>query len=92
MQFKPLVGNVWSVRIGDHYRAVAQKHGDLIVWFWIGTHEDYNNFIKQLRYPLSYSGSVSPEPPIAAAPSLLRCYLRTFTFYLGNPFPGFMFS
>ena len=65
MQFKPLVGNVWSVRIGDHYRAVAQKHGDLVVWFWIGTHEDYNNFIKQLRQPLSYSGSVSPEPPIA---------------------------
>src|SRR5438309_8482151 len=25
MQFKPLVGNVWSVRIGDHYRAVAQS-------------------------------------------------------------------
>ena len=43
MQFKPLVGNLWSVRIGDHYRAVAQKHGDLVVWFWIGTHEDYNN-------------------------------------------------
>jgi hypothetical protein len=52
MQFKPLVGNAWSVRIGDHYRAVAQKHGDLVVWFWIGTHEDY-------------SGSLSPEPPIA---------------------------
>ncbi len=41
MHFKPLVGNVWSVRIGDHYRGVAQKHGDLVVWFWIGTHEDY---------------------------------------------------
>ena len=30
MQFKPLVGNVWSVRIGDHYRAVAPKRGDLV--------------------------------------------------------------
>ena len=49
MQFKRLVGNVWSVRIGDHYRAVAQKHGDLVVWFWISTHEDYNNFVRQLR-------------------------------------------
>jgi hypothetical protein len=49
MQFKPLVGNVWSVRIGDHYRAVAQKHADLVVWFWIGTHEDYNNLVRQLR-------------------------------------------
>jgi hypothetical protein len=42
MQFNPVVGNVWSVRIGDHYRAVAQKHGDLVVWFWTGTHEEYN--------------------------------------------------
>ena len=49
MQFKPLVGNVWSVRIGDHYRALAQRHGDLAVWFWIGTHEEYNNFVRQLR-------------------------------------------
>ena len=49
MQFKPLVGDVWSGRIGDHYRAVARKHGDLVVWFWIGTHEDYNNFVGQLR-------------------------------------------
>jgi hypothetical protein len=40
MQFKPLVGNVWFARIGDHYRTVAQKHSDLVVWFWIGTHKD----------------------------------------------------
>jgi hypothetical protein len=49
MQFKPLVGNAWSVRIGDHYRAVAQKHGDLVVWFWIGTYKDYNNFVRKIR-------------------------------------------
>src|SRR5262249_1992153 len=48
-QFTPLVGNVWSVRIGDHYRAMAQKHGDLVVWFWTGTHEEYNNFVRQRR-------------------------------------------
>jgi hypothetical protein len=48
MQFKPLFANVWSVRIGDHYRPVAQKHGDLVVWFWIGTHEEYNNLTRQL--------------------------------------------
>jgi hypothetical protein len=49
MQFKLLVRNVWSARIGDHYRAMAQKQGNIVVWFWIGTHEDYNNFMKQLR-------------------------------------------
>jgi hypothetical protein len=81
MQFKPLVGNVWSVRIGDHYRAVAQKHGDLVVWFWIGTHEDYNNFIKQLRsrcfhvlklsrYPRSFAATLATLPSISEAPFL----------------------
>jgi hypothetical protein len=49
MKFKPLIGNVWSVRIGNNYRALARRHGDLAVWFWIGTHEEYNNFINQLR-------------------------------------------
>lgn len=48
MQFKPLRGNVWPARIGDHYRALARRNDELIVWFWIGTHEEYNQFIKQL--------------------------------------------
>jgi hypothetical protein len=49
LHFKPVIANVWSARVGDHYRALARRHGDLAVWFWIGTHEDYNNFIRQLR-------------------------------------------
>jgi len=49
LQLKPLVGDVLSVRIGDHYRALARRHDDLVVWFWIGTHEAYNKLINQLR-------------------------------------------
>lgn len=49
MQFNRLAGNVWSVRVGDHYRAVTRRDGGLIVWFWIGTHEEYNNLIRQIR-------------------------------------------
>jgi len=49
LQFKLLLGNVWSIRLGPHYRALARREGDLVVWFWIGTHEEYNNFIRQLR-------------------------------------------
>jgi hypothetical protein len=49
MQFKPVLGNIWSVRIGDHYRAIAYRNGDVGVWFWIGTREEDNNFTKQLR-------------------------------------------
>ena len=32
------------VRIGDRYRAVGLREGDVIAWFWIGTHEQYNRF------------------------------------------------
>ena len=49
MQFKPLFGNVWSVRIGDSYRALARRERDMAVWFWIGIHEEYNNFTNRLR-------------------------------------------
>jgi hypothetical protein len=48
LQFKPLLADVWSVRIGQNYRALARRHDDMAVWFWIGTHEEYNKLIKRL--------------------------------------------
>jgi len=36
------VGRFWSVRVGLHYRAVAVEVPDGQLWFWIGSHEDYN--------------------------------------------------
>jgi hypothetical protein len=35
---------IYSVRIGRSYRALGKWQGDTIVWFWIGTHEEYNRF------------------------------------------------
>jgi hypothetical protein len=32
----------WSVRVSRNYRAVAHKHGDTMIWFWIGTHADFD--------------------------------------------------
>jgi hypothetical protein len=32
------------VRIGDHYRALAEFDGQPFIWTWIGSHEDYNKF------------------------------------------------
>ena len=49
LQFKHLLGNVWSARIGNSYRALARRHNGLVVWFWIGSHEEYNSLLKQLR-------------------------------------------
>jgi hypothetical protein len=41
---------VFSVRITKNYRAVGIVQGEEIVWFWIGSHSDYNKLLKQLRY------------------------------------------
>ncbi len=41
--------NIYSVRIGIGYRAIGVKEDDNIIWFWIGSHENYNNFLKELN-------------------------------------------
>jgi hypothetical protein len=33
-----------SVSVTMRYRAIYTVHGDDVVWYWIGSHEDYNNF------------------------------------------------
>lgn len=40
--------SVYSVRIGIGYRALGRRHGEAIIWFWIGPHEAYNELIKRL--------------------------------------------
>jgi hypothetical protein len=39
------VGDFWSVRVGAHYRALAVERGSDLVWFWIGTHAEYDHLI-----------------------------------------------
>jgi hypothetical protein len=36
------VGKYWSVRIGLSHRAVGFDAPHGILWFWIGTHEEYD--------------------------------------------------
>ena len=38
-------GNVWTVDVGLHYRAIAWRENENVVWFWIGTHAAYNRII-----------------------------------------------
>jgi hypothetical protein len=33
------------VRIGIHYRALGTREGDDLVWYWIGTHDEYERLI-----------------------------------------------
>jgi len=39
------VGGPWSARVGNRYRALATEIDDGFLWFWIGTHEEYNKLI-----------------------------------------------
>ena len=38
---------LYSARISKGYRAVGQREGDLIVWFWAGSHADYDKLLKR---------------------------------------------
>ena len=40
---------IYSVRIGLDYRAVGIREKDDIVWYWIGSHADYDKLIRQFR-------------------------------------------
>ena len=33
---------IYSVRVTLGYRAVGRYEGDTIIWFWIGSHADYD--------------------------------------------------
>ena len=39
------VKNLWSVRIGLQYRALGVEKPDSILWFWIGTHAEYDKML-----------------------------------------------
>ena len=39
------VGKVWSARVGSHFRALATEVDDGYLWFWIGSHADYDGLI-----------------------------------------------
>ncbi|PPD38322.1 MAG: hypothetical protein CTY16_20385 [Methylobacter sp.] len=51
VEFKKLKTNaaIYSVRAGIGWRAVGvMKDSDTIVWFWIGSHADYDKLLNKL--------------------------------------------
>ena len=40
------IGRYWSVRVGIHYRALAVEVEDGVLWFWVGSHSEYDKLIK----------------------------------------------
>ena len=39
------IGELWSARVGDHYRVLGVEVPDGIQWIWIGTHADYDKML-----------------------------------------------
>ena len=50
LQFKQVHATrpIFSARVGLGYRAVEIREGDVMVWFWIETHADYERLLSQL--------------------------------------------
>ena len=50
LQFKPVHSHrpIFSARININYRAVGIIDDDGVVWFWIGSHADYDNLLKHI--------------------------------------------
>ena len=40
------IGGYCSVRVGLHYRALAVEIPEGLLWFWIGTHDQYERLVK----------------------------------------------
>ncbi|MGE7368014.1 type II toxin-antitoxin system RelE family toxin [Neorhizobium sp. NPDC001467] len=45
LHFKAL-GRFWSARVGKSWRALAIRQDDDFIWFWIGSHADYDKLVK----------------------------------------------
>ncbi len=39
---------IYSVRINVEYRAVGIQSEDEMIWFWIGSHDDYTKLLSRL--------------------------------------------
>lgn len=51
LQFKRLQTSqpLWSIRVTESYRAVGvREFNDKIIWFFIGTHAEYDKFLSNL--------------------------------------------
>ena len=39
---------IWSVRVSLGWRALCRRSGDVAIWFWIGSHADYDALLTRL--------------------------------------------
>jgi hypothetical protein len=46
--FKRIKNDLWSVRAGSGFRALATFDDGRYLWFWIGTHDKYERLLRVL--------------------------------------------
>jgi len=39
---------IYSARVGIGYRALCARDGDTVIWFWIGSHAEYDDYLRRL--------------------------------------------
>jgi len=39
------VGRYWSARVSQEVRVLGVLDGDVVVWFWIGSHDEYERLV-----------------------------------------------
>jgi plasmid maintenance system killer protein len=47
LHFKRIFSRTWSVRVNDNYRALGKWDDRGMYWYWIGSHTDYETFVKK---------------------------------------------
>ena len=47
----PTVSTVQDIsgRDNSSYRTLGLLHGDTVTWFWIGTHDEYEQILKRMQ-------------------------------------------
>ncbi len=50
LHFKRVHSNqaIYSARITKNFRAIGVINDGIIIWFWIGSHDDYDRILKKL--------------------------------------------
>jgi hypothetical protein len=48
LAFKRIKHDLWSVRAGSGFRALATFDDGRFLWFWIGTHDEYERLLRTL--------------------------------------------
>jgi hypothetical protein len=49
IRFKQLEGHptLYSARVGIHYRAIAHRENEFLIWVWIGHHSEYDALLRR---------------------------------------------